>query len=277
MTGKGPGLGSGCRHDIAERKQATEIALCLAEEKRAHSVAQAAVQARDETLAIVSHDLRAPLHAILAGVAMLEQTDLSSAGRAVHATNIEHAVEHAMKLLDGLLDVSRIQAGQFTLEPTAIDVGGLLVGVYDVFSALARQGGVRFEHYAPPGVVAIGDERRLFQALSNLADNALKHTPPGGAVTLACFVHDGVVELSVSDTGPGIPPEDAGHVFEWYWQARHKQAAGAGLGLSITKGIVEAHGGKIWLETAVGSGTTIRFTLPRSDLLPRDLGHASNQ
>jgi len=111
--------------------------------------------------------------------------------------------------------------------------------------------------------------------LSNLIDNALKHTPPDGSVTLTCVARGDVVELAVADTGPGIPAEALPHVFEWYWQASHERTAGAGIGLAVSRSIVEAHGGQIWAETEPGVGTTIRLTLPIVPAHGRPAGSAA--
>ncbi|MEJ2184686.1 MAG: ATP-binding protein [Gemmatimonadota bacterium] len=252
----------GIAEDITEQRLATENRLRLAEEKAARAAAQAAVRARDETLAVVSHDLRAPLQAILGGVSMIQEASLSAPEQDEHLTVIERNVERTRRLLDDLLEVSSIQAGHLTLQRGAVDVNGLLEEVQEMFLDLAVQRQVRLSCGVCVGVAAWADEHRLFQVLSNLVDNALKHTPSLGAVTLECVVRDDMVELSVADTGPGIPPDVLPYVFEWYWQANQRKTAGAGLGLAVARGIVEAHGGRIWVESEPGQGTTFRLTVP---------------
>ncbi|MEJ2215164.1 MAG: PAS domain S-box protein [Gemmatimonadota bacterium] len=252
----------GIAEDITERRLATENALRLAEERTALAAAQAAVRARDETLAVVSHDLRAPLQAILGAVAVLQEKELSPASRDHHLSVIERAVEGARRLLGDLLQVSSIEAGHVKLERNHVDVNRILQDVHEMFLDVARQREVRLRYERCRGVTAFADERRLSQVLTNLVDNALKHTPARGSVALKCTVRGDMVEVSVTDSGPGIPADVLPHVFEWYWRASHEQAAGAGIGLAVSRGIVEAHGGRIWAETEPGAGTTIRLTLP---------------
>ncbi len=113
----------------------------------------------------------------------------------------------------------------------------------------------------------LGDRKRLLQVFENLMGNALKFTPKGGCITVSAAAKDRVVQFTVADTGPGIAPESVPHVFDRFWQAATRERRlGAGLGLPITKGIVEAHGGRIWLESTVGRGTTFFFTIPAAPL-----------
>ncbi|MEJ2677608.1 MAG: PAS domain S-box protein [Gemmatimonadota bacterium] len=253
----------GIAEDITERHLATQSTLRLVEERAARTAAQAAVEARDETLAIVSHDLRTPLQAILGGVSMLQMPDMTASERDGHLNVIERNVERARRLLEDLLQFSSIQAGQLSLERGPVDVTRLLRDVEEMFMDLAAQRQIQLKRDGVVGVTVFADEHRLFQVLCNLVDNALKHTPSPGAITLACRVNDHNVELSVTDTGPGIPEDTLLHVFEWYWQASREKAAGAGLGLAVAKGIVQAHGGRIWAESRLGKGTTFRLRIPQ--------------
>ncbi len=252
----------GIAEDITEQRLATENTLRLTEERAARAAAQAAVEARDETLAVVSHDLRAPLQAILGGVSLLQQVPLALSEQESHLAVIERSVERARRLLDDLLEVSNIQSGHLKLTRRALDVTRLLEDVREMFLDLAAQRQIRLSCDRCSGVFAWADEHRLFEVLSNLLDNALKHTPPLGVVSLRCAVRDGMAEVSVTDTGPGIARDELAHVFEWYWQAKRQKAAGAGLGLAVARGIVEAHGGRIWVESEPGKGTAFRLTIP---------------
>jgi PAS domain S-box-containing protein len=253
----------GIAEDITEQRAAMANALRLAEARAARATAQAAVRARDKTLAVVSHDLRTPLQAILGGVSMLQQEALSPTEQGEHLAVIERSVERTRRLLDDLLEVSSIQAGHLKLKPTTVDVARMLDDVQEMFLDLAGQRRIRLNCEAGRGVAVDADEERLFQVLANLVDNALKHTPPDGMVTLTCTPRHDAVELAVTDTGPGIPKEALPHVFEWYWQASRNKTAGAGIGLAVARGIVEAHGGRIWAESERGVGTAIRLTIPK--------------
>lgn len=252
----------GIAEDVTEQQLAKENALRLAEERAARGVAQAAVRARDETLAVVSHDLRAPLQAILGATSVLQALKPSQHDRERHLNVIEHSVERTTHLLDDLLEVSSIEAGHVRVTLAEVDVTRVLEDVHEMFLDVARQRDIRLRYGACRGVMAFADEHRLAQALSNLVDNALKHTPAQGTVSMECVPRGNMVELSVADTGPGIPADALPHVFEWYWQASREKTAGAGIGLAVCRGLVEAHGGRIWAETAPGAGTTIRLTVP---------------
>lgn len=255
----------GLAEDITERRQAAQSALRLAEEEAARATAQAAVRARDETLAVVSHDLRAPLQTILASSSLMQEIPLSGPEQTHHLELIQHSVERARRLLGDLVEVTNIQAGHVKLVRKTVDASRILSEVHEAFFEQARQKQVQLDCEACRAM-ALGDEQRLFQVLSNLVDNALKHAPPASTVTLGVSVAAGGVEFSVADTGPGIPLEEVPHVFEWHWQARRKQAAGAGIGLAVAKGIVEAHGGEIWVDTNPGRGVVVRFRIPAAPL-----------
>jgi len=226
--------------------------------------ARDAIKARDDMIAIVSHDLRNPLGAIQMGAALLQaHIDKLPARTAETLRRMQRAAQRMARLVDDLLDVTKIDAGTLTieakpepLEPVveeAIDQLRLAAGEKKVVLASAVEGGVP--------LVSI-DRDRILQALSNLLGNALKFTAAGGEVHVAAQRAEDVVRVSVRDTGVGIAPEHVPHLFDRYWQARETASLGAGLGLFITKGIVEAHGGKIGVESALGCGTTFSFTLP---------------
>ncbi|MDK2928375.1 MAG: two-component system, OmpR family, sensor histidine kinase ResE, partial [Bacillota bacterium] len=170
------------------------------------------------------------------------------------------------RLVSDLLDLSRIEAGQLVLEKGEVDVAELCRQVAEKVRPLAEEKGVRLELAVPASLPpAWGSADRLQQVLINLLDNALRHTPGGGRVSVCGEERDGMLALSVRDTGPGIPPEDLPYIFERFYKvekARTRTTAGTGIGLAIVKGVVEAHGGRVWAESTPGRGTTFTFTLP---------------
>ncbi|HWW62151.1 MAG TPA: HAMP domain-containing sensor histidine kinase, partial [Thermoanaerobaculia bacterium] len=146
-----------------------------------------------------------------------------------------------------------------------LDVGKLLHETYELFKAQAAAGEVTLQVRVEDAPPVYADHHRVLQVLSNLIGNSLKFTPAGGIVAVRAEPHREVVLFTVSDTGPGIPPENLGDIFNPYWQAKRAERFGAGLGLPIAKGIVEAHGGRIWVESTPGEGTRFYFTLPVAD------------
>jgi PAS domain S-box-containing protein len=258
----------GIAEDVTARKQAEESARRLALEQAARTAAEAAVQARDEALAVVSHDLRSPLNAIAFSAAALRDP-ISEERRARLVQLIEQSADRMKHLVSDLLDVARIEAGRLAIESAPLDLRGLVEETCGAFRAQAWKRNVRLEADVPdhaPAVLADGD--RLLQVLSNLTGNAIKFTPEGGRVGIRVEVRPEDVRVSVSDTGPGIRTEDLPRLFDRFWQARRPDRRGAGLGLAIAKGIVEAHGGRLWAESSPGEGSTFWFTLPRMEPSP---------
>ncbi|MCI0673392.1 MAG: HAMP domain-containing histidine kinase, partial [Myxococcaceae bacterium] len=168
-----------------------------------------------------------------------------------------------------LLDVSRLEAGSLTLERLSEDVASLVRKALESFQTPAQEKKLRLESAVEEGLPpVVADRRRVLQVLSNLLGNAVKFTPPGGRITLGAARTAEDVCFSVSDTGPGIPEEQREHVFDRFWQARKTAHAGAGLGLAIARGLVEAHGGSIRVESKVGEGSRFLFTLPVAAIEP---------
>ncbi|MEW5927675.1 MAG: HAMP domain-containing sensor histidine kinase [Gemmatimonadota bacterium] len=224
--------------------------------------ATAAIAARDDVLAFVSHDLRNPLHTIQMAADILE-LPIADDRKAVQVQVIKRAARAMARLIEDLLAVSEVEAGRLSLEREPVLLDALFEGVCSQFDSLAGQKRLRLRWIVSPEVAAIeGDPHRLVQALSNLVGNAIKFTREEGTITVeAVRGEDGVV-VSVEDTGIGIPETEIPHVFTSFWHAGRSRRGGAGLGLAIAKGIVEAHGGGIRVESAVGLGTRFSFTLP---------------
>jgi PAS domain S-box-containing protein len=242
---------------------AARAALAL-DNARLYQAQQAAVTVRDEVLSIVAHDLRNPLGRITMGAGLL--LELSPERADVERRQIEillRAADGMNRLIQDLLEVTRIEGGRgLSLERERHDVASLLDAACEMVQPLVAGKELRLECPRPAeDLVVFADRDRFLQAMGNLLGNAVKFTDRGSIMVRAERTGEGV-RISVADTGPGIDEENRAHLFERFWQARQARRGGAGLGLAITKGIVEAHGGRIWVESEVGRGTTFHLTLP---------------
>jgi PAS domain S-box-containing protein len=256
----------GIAQDITARKQAEKERLELLDRERAaREKAETAVRTRDEVLAIVSHDLRNPLNTISLAVGALESGDVPAAEEARTIQVVRRAVDRMNRLIADLLDVARLEGGQrLAIQTEPVDVRAVVVETCDGLKTEAERRLQRLECQVDDTLPPVhGDKHRLIQVLTNLVGNALKFTAENGRVTVAARKDDaGNVVVSVTDSGPGIAPEHLAQVFNPYWQARQTARLGAGLGLAIAKGIVEAHGGHIWATSTPGTGSTFAFSLP---------------
>lgn len=231
---------------------------------RLYTESQQAVRAREEVLAIVSHDLRNPLNAIMLASSLFQTSgDLSAEDREQLQT-IDLSAKRMRRLIEDLLDVTRLEGGKrLPIEAAPIEVDTLVGEANELFKSQANEMSIAFTSEVAPGTPTVfADRDRVSQVLSNLIGNAMKFTPPGGSVRVHASRRDDAVLFTISDSGPGIPPEHLKDVFNPYWQGKRAERMGAGLGLPIAKGIVEAHGGEIWVESEQGRGTTFLFTLP---------------
>jgi len=237
---------------------------------RLYLESQQAVRIREEVLAIVSHDLRNPLSAITLGTSLLLTSEALSSEDREQVETMQISAERMNRLIADLLDVTRLEGGKrLPIEPAPVDAAQLLREAEELFRAQAGVARVTLEQRMDERVRAVyADHHRVMQVLSNLIGNSLKFTPPGGTITISADPHENGVLFTVADTGPGIPPEHIRHIFTPYWQAKRAERLGAGLGLPIARGIVEAHGGEIWAESEPGKGTRFRFTLPAADAAP---------
>ena len=217
-----------------------------------------------EVLSIVSHDLKSPLATITMAASLLDDDSRSAAERAQMVGMVKRATARMDRLIRDLLEVGRLEAGHsLPVETRCADVAPAIREAVDAHEALARAGRVRLECDVPDGLPAVNaDCGRIVQVLSNLLGNALKFTPGGGRVAVSARAESDELVVSVVDSGPGLSEEEQDRIFEPYWQAKRTASLGAGLGLKIAKAIVEAHGGRIWVESAPGEGTTFRFALP---------------
>jgi signal transduction histidine kinase len=219
---------------------------------------------REEVLAIVSHDLKNPVGTIELAVYLLRQLDPPDAAQIRRlADTIDRSVDKMRRLIRDLLDFAKIQSGTFSVERGAASIDRLMPPVIEGFRLLAEDKGLTIEADLPADLPEVAvDADRIGQVMSNLVGNAVKFTPEGGTIRVSARVHGDEVIVCVADTGPGIPGEDLPKVFDWFWQAEDSKHLGNGLGLSIAKGIVEAHNGRIWAESQVGRGTSFLFSLP---------------
>lgn len=231
--------------------------------QRAGSPASQGVQLRDNVLAIVAHDLRTPL-ATISMAADLLRDDEADERRLHFLAMIRAAAHQADRLISDLIDVTRIEAGKLSLESQAEPLAYLLKSATEMFAPQADHQGIMLvaDVTNVRGISVRVDYARVMQLLANLISNALKFTAGGGSVVVDAAVAGHYARVSVRDTGIGIAPDELPHVFERFWQAAHHKRAGAGLGLAIAKGIVEAHDGQVEVTSAPGMGSTFSFTLP---------------
>jgi PAS domain S-box-containing protein len=239
------------------------------ESARSYRDAQAATLARDEMLAVVAHDLRNPLNTIyMASDMALDMTaqDPAAPGRRTFEM-IKRSTEHMSRLIQDLLDATRLQSGQLALDRIPVAVTAIVDQAVELLHPLATHAGIEFKTDISDDMPPISaDPVRVVQVLSNLVGNALKFTPRGGTITLIVNAGPAGAAFCVRDTGVGIAPDQLPHIFGRFWQARSTDRRGLGLGLAIAKGIVEAHGGRIWVESVVGTGSSFLFTIPQDEI-----------
>jgi PAS domain S-box-containing protein len=235
------------------------------ENARLYADAQRAIRARDETVAIVSHDLRNPVNAIsmLAGnLLRTAEADAIPPSRIEYLNVITRAARQADALIQDLLDISRIEAGKLRIEPATEELASIVDAAVGMLAPLAAERSLELRSEIPADLPEVrADSPRVHQVVSNLVGNAIKFTS-AGRIVIGARRAGGEVIVSVSDTGTGIAPEHVPYLFDRYWQAVRGPRSGAGLGLPIAKGIIEAHGGRIWVESRAGEGTTFFFTVP---------------
>ena len=183
-----------------------------------------------------------------------------------YSTIIKQATEQMDSLIRDLLDVTRVEAGQLNVEANAADIDDLLSYALLTLEPVAKAKQIALRLTTEAGLPLVeADRERIRQALSNLIGNSVKFSPAGSTVFLHAARVDGEVVVSVKDEGPGMTSDQLSHAFDRFWQSRRTDREGAGLGLAITRGIIEAHGGRIWAESRIGEGSTFHFTLPLAD------------
>jgi PAS domain S-box-containing protein len=230
-----------------------------------YATAQRANIARDEVLSVVSHDLRNPLSAIAMCIRALNDLPPGNNDRRAELrATVTESVETMNRLIQDLVDVASIERGQLSLEREPVEPSRILERAAHMFRVEAESHGITLTREVGAGLTDINaDEARIVQVLANLIRNAIKFTPDGGRIAVRAEGRDGTVRFSVADTGIGIDPALHQRIFDRYWHASAgARRRGTGLGLSIAKGIVEAHGGKLAVESEAGAGSTFSFTIP---------------
>ncbi|WP_052519461.1 PAS domain-containing sensor histidine kinase [Archangium violaceum] len=261
-----PGRGYGAA-DVEFAQGLARLASLSMENARLYQAAQRATKVRDEVLGIVAHDLRSPLNSISLWLQVVER-QIQKLGSADLQTRSQEPVRSIAsscrrmgRLIQDLLDVARLEAGRLSLNVSPQTPASLLREAIDSAGPEATGHQLHLDaSEETPHVLA--DRDRLLQVFSNLLGNALKFTPEGGEIRVGARVEGEQVRFHVRDTGPGIPPESLAHIFDRFWQANRTDRRGAGLGLSIARGIVEAHGGTLQVESEPGRGSTFSFTVP---------------
>jgi len=226
-----------------------------------------ASQHKSEFLANMSRELRTPLNAIIGFSEVLAERMFGEVNdkQAEYLADILESGRHLLSLINDILDLSKIEAGRMELEANEFYLPSVIDNALTLVRERAQRHGITVGHTVDERLGMIhADERKVKQVLLNLLSNALKFTPEGGRISVRATVRDGLAELSVSDTGVGIAPEDEKAVFEEFRQVgtASKKVEGTGLGLSISRKFIELHGGEIWVKSQVGAGSTFAFTLP---------------
>jgi PAS domain S-box-containing protein len=255
--------------DIPFAEALAQRAALAIENGRLYRAAVQATRLRDEMLGVVAHDLRTPLAVIVMQSAAQRRKGPQPERRNQAPSEAIHRSANRMKrLITDLVDVTMVEAGQLGLDRTQISARQLLVDAVEAQRPLAVSGEIDVQLDVGRELPDIwADQHRLLQVFENLIGNAIKFTPAGGRITVGATPREREVLFRVSDTGYGISPTDLPHVFDRFWQAR-KGRDGAGLGLPIARGIIAAHGGRIWVESTLGRGTAFSFTIPRADAVP---------
>jgi two-component system cell cycle sensor histidine kinase PleC len=257
------------KNDLIEQLTAAKI-----ESDKARQRAEAASQAKSEFLANMSHELRTPLNAILGFSEVMKDEVFGNLGKPQYidyANHIHNSGHHLLGLINDVLDLSRIEAGRFVVRAEEIDVPSVIKTALAMFEVRAAQGSIQLKRDMGENLpLLLADDRAFRQILLNLISNAVKFTRAGGSVTVfARRTAGGGMDIGVIDTGVGIDPADVATVFEAFGQGQHDIAVrerGTGLGLPIVRGLIEAHGGKVKLDSVLGKGTTVTCTFPRERL-----------
>jgi PAS domain S-box-containing protein len=252
------------RDDVAFAEDLARLAALALDNSLLLDTERAALRSREEIIGVVSHDLRNPVAAVkMLSRAALRETDDSGTSRAENILLIAKAAEQMDALIRDLLDVSRLDEGQLAIHQEPVDPSVLLNGLLQTLLPLVEEKGIKVDLQLEAGLPKVlADSERIQQTISNLVGNAIKFTPSGGRITVRTRSTGDEVIVSVIDTGTGISAEQLPKVFDRYWQSARTDREGAGLGLAIAKGIVESHGGRIWIESKLGQGATASFTFP---------------
>jgi len=249
---------------------AVEFTLRASEQiNEALSLAEKAVRAREDVIAVVSHDLKNPLSVIYGSVAMLdaalgeEHLEAARSPLRSHVTRIRRSSIRMNRLITDLLDLAKIRDGQVEIQVNEEHTSDLLAEAIDQSTPLAEQRPIKLVNAGGPDGLVMCDRERVLQVFDNIVGNAVKFSSPGDTVHLAVESSPHECTFAVRDVGPGIPEHQLPLLFDRFWTSpRATSGSGTGLGLAIARGIVAAHGGRIWVESAPGEGTSFFFALP---------------
>src|SRR5262249_1401148 len=248
--------------DIALAEEVARRTAMFVENARLFAEAQRAVRVRDDFLTVASHDLQSPLGAVLLPASVLAREGIDERMRQ-YARSILRAAERMDRLIHDLLDLAAIDAGRLSIDRQSYDARMLALDALELLEPVAEERTIQIRRELVECTVSC-DRGRVLQILSNLLDNAIKFTPAGGTIVVRCEPRASEVVFAVADDGPGIDPKFLPHVFDRFWQGRKDKRRGIGLGLSIAKGLVEAQGGTMWVESEIGKGTAFYFSLPQA-------------
>jgi signal transduction histidine kinase len=235
-------------------------------ERGARTDAEEVARTREDAIAVVSHDLRNPMTSIAANAGLLRRQLEANPpeGTLARVDAIQRAVERMNSLVGDLLDTARIRSGRLALEFRDENIIALIRHAAVVFASTFAERQQRLELNLPAlAALVLCDRSRILQVLSNLLGNAAKFSPPESTISIQLSIQPDEVTIAIRDSGRGIPDQHMPHIFEPYWRAAQERREGLGLGLAIAKGIVEAHGARIWAESRLGAGTQFYFTLRR--------------
>jgi hypothetical protein len=239
--------------------------------KNAEAALEAANRAKTDFLSHMSHELRTPLNAVMGFAQLLEMEDLTESQRE-SVEQVRKAGQHLLDLIGELLDIARIESGRLSLSIEPVELATVVADAVELMAPLAGERGVALEGRAPPGpapLVVLADRQRLRQVLFNLVSNAVKYTPSGGHVSVACDRRDGgIVTVAVTDSGPGIAPEHMHLLFAPFERLGAEATAveGTGVGLTLSKALAELMGGTIEVRSLVGAGSTFTLVLPAGEM-----------
>jgi len=264
---RGPQRGPFDGDDLQFAESLARLAALALDNARLHDTVRASLRARDEMVGVVSHDLRNPVAAVkMLSRALLSAGDGDTAQSRGSLELIAQAAEQMDLLIRDLLDVNRLDAGRLSIAPVAVDPSTLLTESLQTLRPLVDERGIHLDLQIESGLPKVmADRERIQQTLSNLVGNAIKFSHRDSKIVVLARKDSSEVVISVLDEGKGISADHLPRVFDRYWQSSRTDRQGAGLGLAIAKGIVETHGGRIWIESTPGKGTIASFTLPVSD------------
>lgn len=247
-------------------RRAQKLSREITERKRAEAALRELDQMKSQFISNVSHELRTPLHSIMGFTKLiLEGKVASPKDQREFLIIIDQQSKRLGKLIGELLDVSRLESGRFETQKQRLAIGEPIHAVIDELHNLASENGIVISAIIPVTLPKVEiDRERMMQVMTNLLGNAIKFSPSGGSITVKAQVKDSELLVQVGDNGTGIPKEVIPHVFEKFYRAKDSiSVGGTGLGLYITKQIIEAHGGRIWVKSKPNKGATFYFTIPK--------------